>query len=441
MSEQDDASEGTERAVSRRSMLGAVGAGVALGSLPAAGASADEAGGADAATRARIGRHRRGRLYPVDSDFHGSTPQRLRAKRGCFKPRDRPIYGPTDVNAQSANGSLAVATNGEGTMTVFRWPRPSFYEQLKYFAEGRDEDDEIQVAPNMGAFLGIAADTGDGFETTWLRAFDEVTQRYRNDLDDAGADYSDEIVTRYVHEDLGLEVRVNDVVARDTDAFVRRVRVRRRGDSPVEAARLIAFENLNLVVGKYPQYPVHDWCLEENNDSRARYVDRLDAVVHDRAGVDQSTGEQRSVAVAMGFAGESAGHQVGGDAHDPAAEPTGRGGPAVDAYDDAASGSLSGNDQYVGQATGALSTTLSFGPGSGGLATETVILAAGADETEAGAALGAVREEPFGALRDEKEAWIADLLSEAPLPNRETIAASVSSGDSRAAMEIGRAHV
>ncbi|PSQ11031.1 hypothetical protein BRC99_06790, partial [Halobacteriales archaeon QS_7_69_60] len=136
MSEQDDASEETERAVSRRSVLGAVGAGVALGSLPAAGASGGEAG-ADAATQARIGRHRRGRLYPVDSDFHGSTPQRLRAKRGCFKPQDRPIYGPTDVNAQSANGSLAVALNDAGTMSVFRWPRPSFYEQLKYFAEGR----------------------------------------------------------------------------------------------------------------------------------------------------------------------------------------------------------------------------------------------------------------------------------------------------------------
>ena len=352
MSEQDDASEETERAVSRRSVLGAVGAGVALGSLPAAGARASGATGADAAAAARdrIGRHRRGRLYPVDSDFHGSTPQRLRAKRGCFKPRDRPIYGPTDVNAQSANGSLAVATNDEGTMTVFRWPRPSFYEQLKYFAEGRDEDDEIVAAPNMGAFLGIAADTGDGFETTWLREFGEITQRYRNDLDDAEADYSDAIVTRYVDDELGLDVRVHDLVTRETDAFARRVRVRRRGDSPVEAARLVAFENLNLVVGKYPQYPVHDWCLEENNDSRARYVDRLDAVVHDRAGVDQSTGEQQSVAVAVGFAGESAGHQVGGDAHDPAAEPTGRAGPTVDAYDDASTGTLSGNSSVVDSA-------------------------------------------------------------------------------------------
>ena len=440
MSEQGDDSEETERAVSRRSVLGAVGAGVALGSLPVAGARAGGASGADAdaAARDRTGRHRRGRLYPVDSDFHGSTPQRLRAKRGCFKPRDRPIYGPTDVNAQSANGSLAVALNDAGTMSVFRWPRPSFYEQLKYFAEGRDENDEIVVAPNMGAFLGIAADTGDGFETTWLRAFDEVSQRYRNDLEDVDVGYSDEIMTRYVHEDLGLEVRVNDVVARDTDAFVRRVRVRRRGDSPVEAARLVAFENLNLVVGKYPQYPVQDWCLEENNDSRARYVDRLDAVVHDRAGVDQSTGEQRSVAVAMGFVGESAGHQVGGDAHDPAAEPTGRGGPAVDAYDDAASGSLSGNDQYAGQATGALSTTLEFGPGSGGVAEETVVFAAGADETEAATALGAVRDEPFERLREDKEAWIADLLSEAPLPNRETIAGRESPEDTDAIVATAR---
>ena len=144
--------------VSRRGLLGTVGVGVGLGALPGRVAAADLDQTDDATGGAVAGGTGgfavRSRLYPVRSDFHGETPQRLRAKRGCFKPRDRPIYGPTDVNAQSANGSMAVAINGAGTMSVLRWPRPSFYEQLKYFAEGRDADDEIVVAPNNGAFLG-----------------------------------------------------------------------------------------------------------------------------------------------------------------------------------------------------------------------------------------------------------------------------------------------
>ncbi|PSP79610.1 hypothetical protein BRC88_08605 [Halobacteriales archaeon QS_4_69_225] len=436
MTDGDDHADGQATDIPRRALLGAVGAAAAgLGALPSGVAARGERATDPSAA---AGRSHRSRLYPVESDFHGSTPQRLRAKRGCFKPRDRPIYGPTDVNAQSANGRMAAALNDEGTVTVLRWPRPSFYEQLKYFAEGRDADDEIVVAPNMGAFLGVAADTGDGFETTWLRDFDDVEQRYRNDLDGSDAEYSDEIVTRYADDDLGLVVRFEAVVARETDALVRRVRVTRRGDSPVEAARLVAFQNPGLVVGKFPQYPVQDWCLEEDNDHRARYVDRLDAVVHDRSGVDQSTGEQRSVALAVGFDGETAGFQVGGDAHDPAAEPTGREGPAVDAYDDAADGTLSGNDSYVGQATSAVSTALDFGPGAGGTAEETVVLAAGADETEVATVLGRVRDARFGRLRDDKEAWIADLLADAPLPNRETIAERESAADTDAIVATAR---
>jgi hypothetical protein len=333
---------------------------------------------------------------------------------------------------------MAVALNGTGTVSVLRWPRPSFYDQLKYFAEGRDGDDGIIVGPNNGAFLGLAVDTGEGFETTWLRDFDEIEQQYRNDLANVETEFSDEIVTRYGHEELGLDVRVHDLVARDVDAFVRRVRVVRWGGSPVEAAKLLAFENLNLVVGKFPQYPVEDWCFEETNDHRARYLDRIDAIVHDRAGIDQSTGEHSAVAIAVGFDGQSEGHQVGGDAHDPLASPAGRDGPAVDAYVDASTGSLSGNGQYVGQATGALSTTLEFGPGPGGGAEETVIFAAGADETAAATALGAVREDPFEAIRTRKEAWIAELLADAPLPNRDAIAARESDEDTTALMATAK---
>lgn len=430
MTDRDDSVDEESKEFSRRSVLGAMGAGVGASALPGGVGGGFGLGTADrqlsgsAILRNRAEGSRRGRLYPVGSDFEsGSIPQRLTSKPRCIKPQDRPIYGPTDVNAQTANGSLAVATNHEGTMTVLRWPRPSFYEQLKYFAEGRDAEnpDDITVPPNQGAFLGLAVDTGDGFETTWLRDWPEIDQAYRNDRANA-VDYSDEIVTEYVDDDLGLEVTVHTVAAQGEDVLAREVEVTQRPDSDVEAAKLLAFENLGLVVGKYPQYPIQDWCLEENNDHRARYVDRLDAVVHDRSGVDQSTGEQRSVALAVGFEGESTGHQVGGDAYDPAAEPAGRDGPARDAYDDAATGTLSGTDRYVGQATSALATTLSFGRGNGpATASGTVFFAAGADETEAGTALGWARDRSFERLRREKENRLDDLLGDAPLPNRRTV--------------------
>ena len=57
----------------------------------------------------------------------------------CLDPSISPeIYGPTDINAQSANQSMAVAVNRVGTVTVLRWPRPSFYDQVKEHTTGRD---------------------------------------------------------------------------------------------------------------------------------------------------------------------------------------------------------------------------------------------------------------------------------------------------------------
>jgi hypothetical protein len=66
-----------------------VGAGVGLAGLPTSGAArgldATETGHEQLAGGAG-GRTARSRLYPVPADFHEGTPQRLRAKRGCFKP-------------------------------------------------------------------------------------------------------------------------------------------------------------------------------------------------------------------------------------------------------------------------------------------------------------------------------------------------------------------
>lgn len=412
-----DAAPGTG-GVERRTVLRAIGVGAGLaggsraGALGSARASTGEDGPSAAArmVAARIAATDRPGLAGTTGE-HGP----VEGKTECFRPDEREIYGPTDINAQSGNGGLSVAVNDAGTMTVFRWPYPSHYEQLKYFTTGRDADDEIQVAPNAGAFLGVALDRGDGFETRWLRDVAVEEQYYASDCDDTDAAFSDEIVTRYADgASPPLQVTVRDLVAQDVDAFVRRVEVWAPG---ARAAKLVAYENVNPVVSKHPQYPVQDWCTEENNQDVAVYDAGLDAIVHRKSEVDESTGEPQSVAVAMGFGGPSSGHQVGGDAYEPTAAPAGRAGPARDAYDDAGDLPLTGNDRYAGQTTGAMVADLEF---TGSTATESVVFAAGNTPADAATVLGDVRTSDFRAdLRPAKEAWFADLLGDAPMPDVE----------------------
>src|SRR5207249_9659126 len=60
------------------------------------------------------------------------------------------------------------------------------------------------------------------------------------------------------YDQVKLSVQVTDVVARGGDVLVRRVGVRRDPSSPVTRASLVAFENMNLVVSKYAQFPIQD---------------------------------------------------------------------------------------------------------------------------------------------------------------------------------------
>jgi hypothetical protein len=355
---------------------------------------------------------------------------------------DFELYGPTDVNAQTSNGSLAVGISDEGTLTVFRWPRPSFYDQLKYKTSDRDapssgtDHGKFGAYPNAGAFLGLVVERGEAAPTlTWLREDDWSVDQAYTDADADPTDLADSVRTTFRHDDLGLTVVVRDVVAagdadragdptRDgDDVLVRDVTVERDADSPVTSARLAAFENLNLVVSKKPKSPTRDWCEEEENQDRARYLPGADAVVHERADTDTSTGEFREVAVAMGFAGESDGHQVGGDAYEPTATPAGRGGPTQDAYDDLRDGTLRGNDEFVGQTTGALVADLEFGgEGDPDTATEQVLFAAAETATGATALVDEYRDRSFAAVDREKRAWIETLLDDPPLPDTDDTA-------------------
>jgi putative cell wall-binding protein len=327
------------------------------------------------------------------------------------------LYGPTAINAQSANQGLSVAVNDVGTITVFKWPRPSFYDQIKYKTSSREQE-RLGALENVGSFLGLAVATGDATEpteTVWLRDLpaDSTTQTHPDPM-------SDVIETTYSAPDLGLEITVRDLTARNRDVFSRKVEVTKNEGSPVTAAKLVAYENFNLVTTKHPYGPTQDWCEEEENTDAASYNASADAVIHSTTGEDESTGEVRTVAAGMAFKGESVGHQVGGDAYEgTAAETT----PATqDAYNDASDdGQLSGSDAYPlptaeiaeGQTTGAMTASLDLSSGSD---SETVLLA-GADS---GSALvekiNQARDRSFDDRTSDKAAWFDDLLSEAPLP-------------------------
>jgi hypothetical protein len=355
---------------------------------------------------------------------------------------DFELYGPTDINAQTSNGAMAAGISDEGTLTVFRWPRPSFFDQLKYKTNSRAEPPsgrehgKFGAYPNAGAFLGLVVDRADGTgaDLTWLREDGWDVEQAYTDVDDDPTDLADSIETTFRNDGLGLTVVLRDVVARgDTDragdatgdgddVLYRDVTVERDADSPVDTAQLAAFENLNLVVSKKPKSPTRDWCEEESNRDTARYDAGADAIVHELAGTDSSTGEARQVAVAMGFAGESAAHQVGGDAYEPTASPAGQGGPTQDAYDDLRDGELQGNDQFAGQTTGAMLADLEFEGDDGGTASEAVLFTAAETAVGATSLLGEYRTRSFADVDQEKRDWIDHLLDDPPLPDTEDTA-------------------
>jgi hypothetical protein len=65
------------------------------------------------------------------------------------------MSGPTDISAVTGNQRLSVALNEKGTITVLKWPSPSYYDQIKYRTTDRGERFDGAL-PNEGAFLGLA---------------------------------------------------------------------------------------------------------------------------------------------------------------------------------------------------------------------------------------------------------------------------------------------
>jgi hypothetical protein len=320
----------------------------------------------------------------------------------CFDPADPTpeVYGPTDISATTGNQNLSAAINPDATVTVLKWPSPSFYDQIKYRTRDRSLP-RFGALPNEGAFLGLAWRKAgvDKWAFQWLRRW-RSTQRF------ADAD-TDEIVTTFRKRKLGLRVTVRDLVAHDLDAFLRRVKVIRTKTSRVQRVRVVAFANFNPVFSKSAQAPVQDWCFEEGNDDGGDYLQRRDAIVHERSGIDESTGATSSSALVLAFDETSERHHVGADTYE---TPSG----GTSAYDDASDGRLSGGNSASGQADAALANQLSLA--SRRSASTTVIIAAGATRADAVQTLAAARRRSFGVASDAKATWWAKWLKSAPLP-------------------------
>ncbi|MHB8328174.1 MAG: hypothetical protein ACYDD6_00860 [Acidimicrobiales bacterium] len=62
----------------------------------------------------------------------------------------------TDVNAQARDGRITVGLNAAGTVTGFKYPNPSFYNQVKYYTSGSDASgNPVGALPNEGSFAGV----------------------------------------------------------------------------------------------------------------------------------------------------------------------------------------------------------------------------------------------------------------------------------------------
>jgi hypothetical protein len=321
----------------------------------------------------------------------------------CFNPGGQTPetqFGPTDIGATIGNHRLSVAANPQGTLSVFKWPSPSYYDQLKYFTTDRSAP-RLGLNPNEGVFSGLHLWLRGGRQATvWLRDL-VIDQRY-------ASEDSDSVVTRFRSRAYGFSLELDDVIPPGADVLMRRHVLRLDRESPVRRARLIAFANLNPVASELPYLPIQDWCGEVRGTDVASYEPASDAIVYAIAELDPHVVQERSVAVAIGASRHSDGHQVGADTY--THHPSTVGGPQS-AYDDAADGTLSGNNSFgPAEVDAALSTPIDGRP-------VTVTFAAAATPAAATALLGRYRR--HGAAREAAikrrsyERWLA----RAPLPH------------------------
>ncbi len=289
---------------------------------------------------------------------------------------------PTDVNGITGNGGLTAGFSESGVLTVFRWPSPSYWNQVNYVAEPGHAPG-FGTTDSMGAFQGLALRlAGGGQVVTWLRdATWKRSQRYRTD--DSAV-----LVTEYKCDTLGLRVVAESFAHPTEDVLVQHFSLERLPASPVlDGATFLYYENLTPCTTKLPYVPYFDVFFDILNDFACGYSTREDALVHFRpknadfgaltafaaaphaslaADVDaflDGAGTRFGPGVYFAIGGDqpSTGYQCGldmGGAGSTNPAPSGR-----DAYADASTGTLSKSPIALVRANAALSRDIDLSKG------------------------------------------------------------------------------
>jgi GH15 family glucan-1,4-alpha-glucosidase len=213
-------------------------------------------------------------------------------------------YGPTDISGIVGAGRLSVALNEESTITVFKWPNPSYYDHVKYMTCNRERP-FFGALPNEGAFAGIfyVTDKGQGFN--WLREW-EASQEYL---------YPDSLIllTRFENQHLKITVEQTDIADPDLDLLRRRYKIELKPGSPVKSVTLMLYANFNPMVSKIKSFPFQDTYLEYLSNSTIEYDPEADALIQHKTGRDLSSGKISSVFIAFGLDAPTDSYQAGLD--------------------------------------------------------------------------------------------------------------------------------
>ena len=186
-------------------------------------------------------------------------------------------FGATNVNGALGNGALTAAFSRCGELTVFKWPGPSYYNQLAYLT---DNVPSVRTLPHlgalddMGAFPGLFYETASGTGFTWLRD-DAWTHAQRYTADD-----SDVLVTDMANAALGLGVTVWNFILPDRNVLVNHYVVTRDRGSPVRRATLVFYTNFSPSLARLPFFPIADWGLDFETDFAVAYDERERALLH-----------------------------------------------------------------------------------------------------------------------------------------------------------------
>ncbi len=353
------------------------------------------------------------------------------------------LFGATNVNAMAGNGGLSVGVARTGELTVFRWPSPSYYDQVHYLTS-RDQDAREQpyfgAKPNEGVFAGLLYTIrGGDVRLSWFRDFPVVSQAYLHDGSAA-------VVTTSVEPNLGITVTATTLVKPEEDVLVTRYRVALSESSPIVGASLVAYENLSPCLDKYPMVPISDWFLDLRNDFGVMVDRDRGALVHfmpesgDLTLLDPYMNSRESdedlsarvsdeidgflaslgpgVYVAMGMDRPLGGYQAGADSAHRCLEKTGWSRKPRDAFDDPVDGALGGSPVAGCQANSALEVPLEVEAGTADAVTLFMVVAGEAPLGDNPLdRLERARDIPFEDHLVETDGYWTAILAQANLPD------------------------